>query len=134
MTLLHSITKTALALATATLLVAACHKHDDESDTTNPVITIKSPVESAVVQGNVTIEVSLTDNGLHEMSMKVTKDLDGSEVYKDSPTVYDETDITLVRMFSLTGLSTITPMTLTITAEDHAGNKSTKSVNFVAQN
>ncbi|MFN0217096.1 MAG: hypothetical protein ACKVT2_22800, partial [Saprospiraceae bacterium] len=74
------------------LTVAACHDHEHEDDANAPVVTIEAPLEGASISGPVNIHVKVTDESLHEMEIKVTKDGDGSELFKTNPTVHDKTE------------------------------------------
>lgn len=112
---------------------AACKDDDNSEDTTDPVVTIESPAANAVIQGAVDIHIHVTDESLHEMEVKVTKDSDGSVVFEETPTVHDETDYHYEKSFTPSGLSGDTPMTLTVTVEDHSDHVVTKTVKFIAK-
>ena len=64
------------------MTVVACHKHHDEDDTTAPALTLENPVEGASLAGEIHVHGKVTDESLHEMEIKVTKDSDGSEILK----------------------------------------------------
>jgi len=109
-----------------------CHKADDDSDDrSTPVLTITSPAVSAAITGNVTIAGVATDNSLHEMEMKITRDSDGSTLWEKSPTVHDLTSYTIAETWSPSGLTGITPVTLTVKTDDHNSNSVTQTVRFV---
>lgn len=110
----------------------ACHNHD-EDDTTDPVLTITSPAADASLTGKVTISGKATDESLHEMSIVVTKDSDSSELFNAAPEVHDETDYTISESWTPTGLTSETPVTLTVTVEDHSEHKVVKTVKFKAK-
>lgn len=116
------------------LTTAACtkHNHDDDTDTTAPVLTITSPSENASLSGEVHIHGAVTDESLHEMEIKVTKDADGSEIFKATPTVHDKTDYSFDEHFTPV-VNSETAVTLTITVEDHSANITTKTVKFVVK-
>ena len=129
---------TYLALVISSLLfTAACKKHDDhkhdETDTTYPQITITTPVDMQTYKSgdSVYIKGSVTDNDLHEMKITITKDSDSSELFSESPVVHGMSSYA-INTFWLSGLSSgaasYIPATLLVTAEDHAGNKSSKKV------
>ena len=110
----------------------AC-KNNSEEDTDDPVLTITSPVANEAVVGEVHIELNATDESLHEMAIKVTRDSDGSVLYEDAPEVHDLTDFDYHEHFTPTGLTGATPVTLTVDLEDHASHLVTKTVKFTVQ-
>lgn len=114
------------------LTIAACHDHHDETDTTAPTVMITSPTENESVAGEVHVECSVTDESLHEMEVKVTKDSDGTELFKDNPTVHDKTSYEFHEHFTPT-LSAETAVTLTVTVMDHSDNTTTKTLKFTVK-
>jgi hypothetical protein len=110
--------------------VASCHDHGDENDKDAPVLTIEKPAENAVVTGEVRIQGKVTDQSLHKLVIIVTKDSDGSQLFKATPTVHDETAYNYNESFTPSGLTVETAVTLTITVEDHSDNVTTKTVKF----
>jgi len=102
------------------LTLASCHKHNDEGDTQAPVLTIEEPTEGESISGEVHFHGKVTDESLHEMEIKVTKDSDGSELFKATPTVHDKTEYDFDEHFTPSGLTGEIPVTLTITVEDHS--------------
>ncbi|MCB0530039.1 MAG: hypothetical protein KDC61_00855 [Saprospiraceae bacterium] len=122
-------------LSAAMISINACKSEDDDhgDDHNDPVLTITSPTENESFLGEVHIELTVTDESLHSLSIKVTKDSDGSVVYEDSPTVHDETDYDYHEHFTPAGLSGLTDMTLTVVVEDHSAHVVTKTVKFTAQ-
>ncbi|MBL7805479.1 MAG: hypothetical protein JNL02_17190 [Saprospiraceae bacterium] len=124
------------ALFFAALSMPACkdeHSHDDDQDTEAPVLTITSPAEGASYTGTLDIHLEVTDESLHEMSVKVTRDSDGSVVFEEEPTVHDEIEFHFEHLHTFTGLSGDTPMTLTVVVEDHSAHTTTKTVHFIAK-
>ena len=117
------------ALFISVLAFNACKDNNDEGDTIAPVLTIENPTEGASISGEVHIHGNVTDESLHEMEIKVTQDSDGSELFKANPTVHDETDFDFDEHFT-PGVLAETPVTLTITVEDHNSNVTTKTVKF----
>lgn len=107
----------------------ACKDGTEEPDTAAPVLTIEDPVEGASISGEVHIHGEVTDQSLHEMEIVVTKDSDGSELFKVTPTVHDEAEYHFDEHFTPT-VAEETPVTLTITVEDHSDNVTTKTVKF----
>lgn len=118
--------KSLLFAAFCLVTLAACHKDDDKNA---PVVTVIEPTDASSVSGEVHIQIHVTDESLHEMEVKVTKDSDGSELYKATPEVHDETDYTFHEHFTPT-LTAETPVTLTVTVADHGDNTTTKTVKF----
>lgn len=123
--------KSLLFAAFCLLTIAAC-KHDHEDDTTAPVLTIAEPAENDSVSGEVHIEGDVTDESLHELSIKITKDSDGSEVFSATPEVHDLTAYHFHEHWEQT-VSAETAVTLTIIVEDHNENKTTKTVKFTVK-
>ena len=119
-----------ILFAALCLIAAACHHHDDENDTNDPVLTISSPTSDASIAGAVTISGTATDESLHEMSIVVTKDSDSSELFKSAPEVHDLTSYTIAEKWTPSGLTAETPVTLTVTVEDHNDHKVVKTVKF----
>lgn len=120
-----------LFLAIFSLLsFASCHKHDNKDDAQAPDLTIEDPTEGQIISGEVHIHGKVTDESLHEMEIKVTKDSDGSEMFKATPSVHDETEYNFDEHFTPSGLTAETPVTLTITVEDHSDHITTKTVKF----
>lgn len=109
--------------------VAACHDHNHEDDTTAPAATIHTPTENESVAGEVHMEITVTDESLHEMEVEVTKDSDGSTLYVDTPTVHDETEYDYHEHFTPV-VTEETPVTLTVTVSDHSDHTTIKTVKF----
>jgi hypothetical protein len=108
---------------------AACHKHDDENDTTAPVLTIEDPIENESLNGEIHIHGKVTDESLHELNIVVKSDADGSVIFQKAPEVHDETSYSFDEHFTK-AVGAETPVTLTITVSDHSDNTTTKSVKF----
>jgi hypothetical protein len=109
------------------LIIGACHKHEEENNA--PALTIENPVEGASLGGEIHIHGKVTDESLHEMEIKVTKDADGSVLLTASPVVHDKTEYSFDEHFT-PAVSAETPVTLTITVWDHSDNSTTKTVKF----
>ncbi|HMS71339.1 MAG TPA: hypothetical protein PKD18_24515, partial [Saprospiraceae bacterium] len=80
--------------------VASCHDHGDENDNDAPVLTLEKPAENTVVTGEVHIHGKVTDQSLHEMEFKVTKDSDGSLLFNSTPEVHDKTEYSFDEHFT----------------------------------
>jgi type 1 fimbria pilin len=118
-----------LFLAFFSIIIFAACEHQ-ENDIEAPILTIDEPTEGQSISGEVHIHGKVTDASLHELEIKVTKDADGSDVFKANPTVHDETMYDFEEHFTPSGLTGETPVTLTITVEDHSSNVTTKTVKF----
>jgi hypothetical protein len=124
--------KSFLFAAFCLFTVAACHDHDHDEDSNAPVVTINSPAENASVSGEVHVECTATDASLHEMEVKVTKDSDGSELFKQNPTVHDETEYDFHEHFT-PSVAAETAVTLTVTVSDHSDNTTVKTLKFTVK-
>lgn len=119
-----------VALAALAVTFNACQDGGDENtDVDAPVLTIEEPTEGESISGEVHIHGKVTDESLHEMEIKITKDSDGSELFKSTPTVHDETEYHFDEHFTPI-VAAETPVTLTITVEDHSDHATTKTVKF----
>lgn len=123
--------KSLLFAALCLLSVAACHNHDEE-DTTAPTVTISSPAENEAVVGEVHLELTVADASLHELEVKVTKDSDGTELFKQTPTVHNESSYEFHAHFT-PALAAETAVTLTVTVSDHNDNTTVKTLKFTAK-
>lgn len=110
---------------------SACHTHDDE-DANPPVLTIENPTEGVSISGAVLLHVKATDESLHELEIKVTRDADGAELFKANPTVHDETEFHFEQSFT-PGVSAETAITLTATVSDHGEHTVVKTVHFIVK-
>lgn len=110
--------------------VAACKKSTEEPDTNAPVLTITSPAADASISGPVSITGKATDESMHELVVQVHRDSDNTLLYTQSPTVHDLTQYDINFTWTPAGLSGETPVTLTITVEDHSNHTTTQSVKF----
>lgn len=114
------------------LTIAACHDHEHEDDANAPVVTLEAPLEGASISGPVNIHIKVTDEGLHEMEIKVTKDADGAELFKATPSVFDQTAYHFEESFTPT-VTAETAVTLTAKVSDHNDNTTTKMVKFIVK-
>jgi Bacterial Ig domain len=113
----------------------ACHDHDEDTDDkTAPGVTITSPTDNASLPASAAIAIkgTVTDEAsLHELTITVTNDADSKELFKATPTVHDKTSYTISESFTPSGVTAAINATLTVTAEDHNSNITTKAVKFV---
>lgn len=111
----------------------ACHDHDDHDgdDKTAPVLTISEPTAGESLSGEIHIHGTVTDEtSLHELSIKITRDSDNSEMFSAAPSVHDLTAYDFDEHWTPTGLTAETDVTLTIVVADHGDNNDTKTVKF----
>jgi hypothetical protein len=111
--------------------MTACHKHEDDAN--DPVITITAPAAGASISGGVTISGVVTDESLHEMTIKVTKDSDNSELFTAAPEVHDLTTYTIAEVWTPSGITAETAVTLTVIASDHSDHTVTTAVKFTVK-
>jgi Bacterial Ig domain len=113
------------------LSLAACHDHEHEDDTTNPVINITAPAPNASLTGAVTITGNITDNDLHEFTIRVNRKSDNAELFTKKASIHGETDHDFSEIWTPgSGITTETEVTVTVEAEDHNDNKSEAAVGF----
>jgi hypothetical protein len=112
---------------------ASCHHHDD-NDTVAPTLSILSPTADASLTGTVSIAGTTADEkSLHEISIVVTNDSDGAELFKAEPEVHNKANYSISEVWAPSGLGAETPVTLTVTVEDHGENKTVQTVKFKAK-
>ncbi|HEY1045826.1 MAG TPA: hypothetical protein VGF79_05265 [Bacteroidia bacterium] len=132
---MKSIKLNLILLAVLAIAFSSCkkeeddHSHDSTSDTSKPVITISSPVSTAMYNNGDTIKIrgKVTDNSLHELLIKVVNDANGAVLYSTAPTVHDLTTYS----FSVDWKSSVTDHTnasIIVLAEDHSSNVSSDTV------
>lgn len=125
--------KSLLFVALCLLTIASCKNHDhDDTDVDAPELTIGTPAANASVSGEVHIEFTVTDQSLHELEVKVTKDSDGSELYKVNPVVHDATEYDFHEHFT-PSVAAETAVTLTVTVSDHEEHTTVKTVKFTVK-
>jgi len=122
----------AFALLAALFIIPSCkHDHDDD-DANAPVLTIENPIADASLSGQIHIHGKVTDESLHAMEIKLTKDSDGTELLKVTPGVHDKMEYSFDEHVTPT-VAVETPVTLTITVSDHSDNNTTKTVKFTVK-
>lgn len=125
--------KSMLFVLLCVFTLAACKDdHDHGDDTVAPAVTIHTPTENESVSGEVHIEITVTDESLHDMDVTVTKDSDGSVLFTDSPSVHDKTEYDFHEHFTPT-VTEETPVTLTVVVADHSDHTTTKTVKFTVK-
>ena len=112
------------AFATATFF-SACKKEDEA-----PKIVLNEPTEGMLVSGEVHIHGKVTDEDLHNLDLKVTKDADGSELFTFSKHWHGKSEYDIDQHFTPEGLTGETAVTLFIEVEDGLDQITTKTVKF----
>jgi hypothetical protein len=115
-----------ILFVTIILFAFSCNKDKDA-----PTLVINSPSDGATVTGTVTIAGMVTDKSLHEMTVLLTKDADGSELFSKTITdVHDLASYNFNETYNPVGINSFIDVTCTVTVEDHMENKTTKTVKF----
>lgn len=123
---MKNVQKTLLLAALALITVFSACKKEDEA----PKITLEKPTEGMVVSGEVHIHGKVTDEDLHKLNIRVTKDSDGSEIFIFSKHWHGKSEYDIDQHFTPSGLTSETPVTLLIEVEDGLDQISTKTVKF----
>lgn len=120
--------KKTVFIALLALGAIACKKVDDSE---NPVITIFTPTTNQEFESadSVTINFKVEDADLHEVGFTITKKSDNSVLY-DLPAEHTHDNPLIVNEKIKIVVPSHTDAKLTVTAEDHNGNKASKSVDF----
>lgn len=119
--------KTLLLFAWALVAaLAACQKENDEA----PKISLEKPAEGMVVSGEIHILGKVSDEDLHKLDIRVTKDSDGSELFIFSKHWHGKSEFDIDQRFTPSGLSAETPVTLLIEVEDGLDQISTQTMHF----
>lgn len=107
----------------------AAHEHNDE-DVTPPAIVISSPVADAAISGLVAIIGKVSDESLHELRIKVTRDSDDKLLFSKSPTVHDLTEYDFDLSWTPVDITDETAVTLSVQVEDHSDHSVTQTLKF----
>jgi hypothetical protein len=108
----------------------ADHDHGNNtntSDTTPPVVTINSPVESMVYHNGDTVFItgSVSDLELHGGTILLKNDTSLNEYLNQYHNVHQLTNANISFQYIVTGITQNEAVTLTATYEDHTPNYST---------
>ncbi|MBC7426104.1 MAG: hypothetical protein H7321_06175 [Bacteroidia bacterium] len=137
-------TKTHTIISRVTLVlaliftVASCKKdddhHDHPADTTDkdaPVLSISSPAPLQMYNNgdSVYIKGLATDVSLHEMTIRITDDAGGTQLFYDAPLVHDLETYTIDSKWK-SNVSTHTNATVVVTVEDHNENVTSDTVHI----
>lgn len=116
--------------------ILACHNdslNHNMEDQDPPVISLSAPTAMDSISGVVAISGMVTDESMHEMSIVVSQDSDGTVLFSSAPVVHDLTSYTIAEMWTPAGITAETAVTLTVTAEDHSSNIATAEVKFTVK-
>ncbi len=119
------------------IFITSCSQEETESDSEKPTIHVEEPSMNDTIvltqSPEVHIEFTAQDNvELKQISVKLTNSI-GTELFAESP------NVTGLKVFSFhdhympTGISVITPLTLTIVAIDKKDNSQTQVVPIVVK-
>lgn len=118
------------------LLFSACEKDHDHNhdvvDTEKPVINLSTPRVKDTFKNGDTIRIAgtVTDNeSLHVLTVEIKNNATNAVLFTESPTVHDLLTYTLATRWKA-NVSMHTDATLTITAQDHDNNVSTKTTSI----
>lgn len=103
----------------------ACKKEDKA-----PEITLDEPTEGMIVSGEVHIHGKVSDEGLHNLDIKVTKDADDTELFAFSKHWHGKREFEIDQHFTPEGLTAETAVTLYIEVEDELDQITTQTVKF----
>lgn len=105
------------------------HSHDTTGDRDKPVLSITSPSDMQIFYSGDTVRIkgTVSDASLHEMLIKILRDSDNSELFRETPTVHDMTSYS-INTFWKSQVSDHTNARLIIVAEDHSSNVSSDTV------
>lgn len=114
-------------LAAVLLIFSSCEKNDESS----PEISLLSPISGDTISmttDSVRIEFHIKDNDeIHMATADITQA--GVNIFKSSKDV-DAPMYHFSQDFKPQKITGVTPLELTITASDHAGNQSSKKATF----
>ncbi len=114
------------------IFITSCSKEETKSDTEKPTIHVEEPSMNDTIvlsqSPEIHIEFTAQDNiELKQVSVKLTNNI-GTELFTENP------NVTGLKVFSFhdhympTGISSLTPLTLTIVATDKKDNSQTQIV------
>jgi hypothetical protein len=99
-----------------------------------PKVSLDTPSENQVFKSgdNISIKGTVTDKELHEMSMIITVDGSGQQVFTRTPTVHDLTSYAINESASFVVTQPVHYL-LTISASDHEDHTTVKTVHFTVE-
>jgi hypothetical protein len=121
-------TKKLAIIALVVISTIACKK---EKDSENPVITIFTPTTNQEFESadSVQLNFKAEDVDLHEVGFTIVKK-GTTEVLYNKPASHTHDSPLVINQKYYIPVAAHTDATLTVNAEDHNGNKASKSVNF----
>ncbi len=127
-------TKNILVISFAILMMMACKKNE-KNDTLKPVITIAEPLSndtlSIAMDPEIHIEFTTSDeSGLHALYVTLIKN-NTDTLLNQNPDVMGLKVYAFHEHVVATGITSLTPLTAIIRAEDHSNNVELKTINFV---
>lgn len=118
-------------ILTGITFFTSCEK--EQTDTTVPVFTVLEPLAGDTVTGEAHIEFTVTDNiGLKELVVKITNST-GTSVYTQNSNVKDLKVFSFHDHYDLAVYSSITPLTVIISAMDKSGNTKTNEIPIIVK-
>ena len=126
--------KNILVISFAILKMMASKKNE-KYDTLKPVITIAEPLSndtlSMAMDPEIHIEFTTSDeSGLHALSVILVKN-NTDTLLNQKPDVLDLKVYAFHEHIVAAGITSLTPLTAIIRAEDHSNNVELKTINFV---
>jgi hypothetical protein len=112
-------------LMSSLFCLTACHKTVD-----GPTVTITSPAADDQFANDLIVKIKgeVTDaSKLHSLTIKITDDKSGAVLFTKSPAVYDLTSYTFSEAWTAKVADWV-DATVTVTAENHAGEITTQTV------
>lgn len=113
------------------LFIVSCHSHD-EDDTNAPILTITSPTNGFFTKNDTDLKIlgKVTDESLHELSIKVQNKSDNKVLFSSTPEVHDKTSYDINETWKPTLTADTTNVYLAIEVYDHNDNKATDTISF----
>lgn len=112
----------------ALMFSASCSK----SGLGTPTLTITNPTSGASITKGSSINITGTagGGGLHELTLKITKDADNSELLLQFPSVFDKSSYDYSVPWTAPNVTASTPCTLYVEIENHSGTKTQMQIKF----
>lgn len=131
--------KTLINLLVVVLLFSSCkkeeddHNHGDTDDTTFPVVTLNSPIQSSAYSNGDTVFItgSVTDNELHGGTIILKNDTSLVEYFNQYHATHQMTSATINYFYVVSGITQNEAVTLMVTYEDHVPNVTTVTRNLI---
>ena len=120
-----------LLYLTIALLIISCHAHD-EADVNAPKLTITAPTKGDFVKNNTDMKISgtITDESLHELSIKILTKSNNTVLFTSTPEVHDKTSYSINETWKPSLTADTTQVYLAVEVYDHNDNKSADTISF----